>query len=134
MTIDEKIEELKRAVDVYHNMAERCVESHLVLPDLHTVNNGVAYEKYANALTEEIEMLEELKSRRTMMLPGDFENEIRRKTISEFVERLHEELSAKSEMLHFDGHTVDMLTLDNALDAVHVAANCMVEDENKDLM
>ena len=130
MTIDEKIEELKRAVDVYHNMVERCVESHLVLPDLHTVNNGVAYENYANALTEEIEMLEELKSRRTMMLPGGyFENEIRRKTISEFVERLREELSAKSERMNFFGHTVDILTLDNALDAVHVAANCMVEDE-----
>lgn len=130
MTIDEKIEELKRAVDVYHHMAERCVESHLVLPDLHTVNNGVAYENYANALTEEIEMLEELKSRRTMMLSGvSLEREIRRKTISEFVEKLNEELSAKSERLHFDGHTVDMLTLDNALDAVSVAANCMVEDE-----
>lgn len=130
MTIDEKIEELKRAVDVYHNRAERCVESHLVLPDLHTVNNGVAYENYANALTEEIEMLEELKSMRTMMLPGGyFEKEISRKTVTEFVERLHEELSAKSERLHFDGHTVDMLTLDNALDAVDVAANCMVEDE-----
>ena len=129
MTIDEKIEELKRAVDVYHHMAERCVESHLVLPDLHTVNNGVAYENYANALTEEIEMLEEL-SRRTMKLPGgSLEKEIRRKTVSEFVEKLHEELSAKSERLHFDGHTVDMLTLDNALDAVYVAENCMVEDE-----
>lgn len=107
----------------------------MFLPDLHTVNNGVAYENYANALTEEIEMLEELKSIRTMMLPGGyFEKEIRRKTVTEFVERLHEELSAKSERLHFDGHTVDMLTLDNALDAVYVAANCMVEDENKDLM
>ena len=63
------------------------------------------------------------------MLPGDFEKEIRRKTVSEFVEKLHEELSAKSERLHFDGHTVDMLTLDNALDAVYVAENCMVEDE-----
>ena len=130
MTIDEKIEELKRAVDVYHHMADRCVESHLVLPDLQTVNNGVAYENYANALTEEIEMLEELKSRRTMMLPGgSLEKEIRRKTVTEFVEKLHEELSAKSERLHFDGHTVDMLTLDNALDAVYVAANCMVEAE-----
>ena len=129
MTIDEKIEELKRAVDVYHNMVERCVESHLVLPDLQTVNNGVAYENYANALTEEIEMLEELKSMRTMILPGDFENEIRRKTVTEFVEKLNEELSAKSERLHFDGQTVDILTLDNALDAVDVAANCMVEDE-----
>ena len=130
MTLDEKIEELKRAVDVYHNMAERCVESHLVLPDLHTVNNGVAYENYANALTEEIEMLEELKRRRTMMLPGvSLEKEIRRKTVSEFVEKLHEELSAKSERLHFDGHTVDMLTLDNALDAVYVVSEQMKEDK-----
>ena len=55
---------------------------------------------------------------------GSLEKEIRRKTVSEFVEKLNEELSAKSERLHFDGHTVDMLTLDNALDAVSVAANC----------
>ena len=111
-------------------MADRCVESHLVLPDLQTVNNGVAYENYANALTEEIEMLEELKSRRTMMLTdGYFENEIRRKTVTEFVEKLHEELSAKSERLHFDGHTVDMLTLDNALDAVDVVSEQMKEDK-----
>lgn len=130
MSIDDVIQDMKNLAEIYRNRADRFLDSLRSAPDLY---DQEAYSGYACRVKEYekvIEWLEELKCRRTMMLQGGyFENEIRRKTVTEFVEKLHEELSAKSERLHFDGHTVDMLTLDNALDAVDVAAERMVEDE-----
>lgn len=130
MTLEEKIDYLKRKVKFHLMMEESCVDSYNLYPDLQVAENGVTHKEIADMLQEEIGWLEELKSMRTLIMPGGtIDKTIRIKTVNDFVEKLHEELSAKSERLHFDGHTVDMLTLDNALDAVYVAANCMVEDE-----
>lgn len=130
MTLEEKIDYLKRKVKFHLMMEESCVDSYNLYPDLQVAENGVTHKEIADMLQEEIGWLEELKSMRTLIMPGGtIDKTIRIKTVNDFVEKLHEELSAKSERMHFDGHTVDMLTLDNALDAVYVAANCMVEDE-----
>lgn len=73
---------------------------------------------------------EELEWRRTTMLPGgSLEREIRRKTIDEFVEKLCEYFPDNSERVHFEGHTCDILTLDNALDCVSIVAESMKGDK-----
>lgn len=57
------------------------------------------------------------------------DGQIYKKAVEDFAEKLCDALSEESVETYFDGHECDMLTLDGALDAVHVAANCMVEDE-----
>lgn len=133
MTLEEKIDYLKRKVKFHLTMEDSCVDSLKLYPDLQVAENGVTHKEIAEMLQEELEWLEELKSMRTLIMPGGtIEKTIRIKTVDEFVEKLCEYFPDNSERVHFDGHTCDILTLDNALDTVNIVAESMKEI-NKDL-
>lgn len=130
MTLEEKIDYLKRKVKFHLTMEDSCVDSFKLYPDLQVAENGVTHKEIAEMLQEELEWLEELKSMRTLIMPGGaIEKTVRIKTVNDFVEKLHEELSSKAGRMNFFGHTVDILTLDNALDAVDVVVDRMKEDK-----